>query len=53
MNAATGLCEGCHRTIDEIAAWSRMDDPDKRAVWALIDERRRALGVTAPPETAR
>ncbi|HJV60109.1 MAG TPA: DUF1289 domain-containing protein [Albitalea sp.] len=40
MSAATGLCEGCFRTIDEIAAWSRMDDEDKRAVWRLLDERR-------------
>ena len=22
----TGLCAGCHRTGDEIAAWSLMDD---------------------------
>lgn len=21
-----GLCRGCHRTGDEIAAWSRLDD---------------------------
>lgn len=53
MNAATSLCEGCLRTIDEIAAWSRMADPDKRAVWALIDERRRALGAAARQESAR
>lgn len=40
MNAATGWCEGCLRTIDEIAAWSTMSDDDKRAVWAQLDERR-------------
>ncbi|HUG23448.1 DUF1289 domain-containing protein [Piscinibacter sp.] len=40
MNAATGWCEGCYRTIDEIAAWSRMEDPAKRAVWALLEDRR-------------
>lgn len=45
MSPATGLCEGCRRTIDEIAAWSRMEDPEKRAVWALIDERRARLGM--------
>ena len=33
MDAATGLCEGCFRTLEEIAAWSRMDDTEKRAVW--------------------
>jgi predicted Fe-S protein YdhL (DUF1289 family) len=40
MNPRTGLCEGCSRTLDEIAAWSRMDDVEKRRVWALIEERR-------------
>jgi len=40
MNPRNGLCEGCLRTIDEIAAWSRMDDDEKRAVWTLLDERR-------------
>lgn len=44
MDAASGLCEGCCRTIDEIAAWSQMDDEDKRAVWQLIG--RRALTLT-------
>jgi len=41
MDAATGWCVGCHRTIDEIAAWSRMEDHEKMAVWALLDERRK------------
>lgn len=39
MNAASGLCEGCLRTIDEIAAWSTLDDDAKRAVWDAIDAR--------------
>lgn len=50
MSLSTGLCEGCHRTIDEIAAWSRMEDDEKRAVWALIDERRLRLGVQPAKE---
>ncbi len=41
MNERTGLCEGCARTIDEIAVWSVLDDDGKRAVWAAIAERRR------------
>ena len=40
MDAASGLCLGCQRTIDEIVAWSTMPDPAKRAVWALIEQRR-------------
>ena len=52
MSAATGLCEGCQRTIDEIAAWSRMEDHEKRAVWLLIDERR-ADAARAATEPSR
>jgi predicted Fe-S protein YdhL (DUF1289 family) len=40
MDARTGWCDGCLRTIDEIAAWSRMDDDAKRAVWADLVRRR-------------
>ncbi|WP_372528685.1 DUF1289 domain-containing protein [Piscinibacter sp.] len=43
MNAATGWCEGCMRTLDEIAAWSAMDDRAKRSVWALLPARRERL----------
>jgi predicted Fe-S protein YdhL (DUF1289 family) len=40
MDAATGWCEGCLRTIDEIAAWGSMHDDDKRAVWQRLEQRR-------------
>lgn len=40
MDAATGLCTGCARTIDEIAAWGRIDDEAKRRIWALLAARR-------------
>lgn len=39
MDAATGLCEGCLRTLDEIAHWSTMADADKRSVWRAIELR--------------
>jgi uncharacterized protein len=39
MNSETNLCEGCLRTLDEIAAWSRMDDATKREVWQSIGQR--------------
>ena len=42
LDAATGWCEGCLRTIDEIVAWSTMGDDDKRRVWALLPARREA-----------
>jgi predicted Fe-S protein YdhL (DUF1289 family) len=40
MNAATGWCAGCHRTIDEIAGWSRLSEDAKRAVWKELAQRR-------------
>jgi uncharacterized protein len=39
MNMDSELCEGCLRTLDEIAAWGRMDDATKREVWQSIGER--------------
>ncbi|SIT39958.1 putative Fe-S protein [Paraburkholderia piptadeniae] len=39
MDPANGLCEGCLRTIDEIANWSSFDDAAKRAVWDEIERR--------------
>ena len=39
MNAASGLCEGCLRTLDEIACWSIYEDDEKRAVLEQITAR--------------
>ena len=39
MSPRTGLCEGCLRTIDEIAAWSRMSPDEKRSVLAQLPAR--------------
>jgi hypothetical protein len=44
MDAATGLCVGCCRTLDEIAAWSVLDADAKRAVLAALPARRAAHG---------
>nr|WP_313792168.1 DUF1289 domain-containing protein [Denitromonas ohlonensis] len=43
MDPRTGLCEGCTRTIDEITAWSRIGDDEKRAILARVAEREAAL----------
>ena len=39
IDPASGLCAGCRRTLDEIAAWSRLDDAGKRIVWAQLARR--------------
>ena len=35
----TGVCHGCRRTLDEIAAWSTLGDADKRRVWQQLPGR--------------
>ena len=42
IDAASGVCVGCLRTIDEIAAWSTFDDAQRRDVWTRIAARARA-----------
>jgi predicted Fe-S protein YdhL (DUF1289 family) len=34
MHEATGWCEGCLRTLGEIAGWGQLPDPAKRLVLA-------------------
>ena len=40
VNPETGLCEGCFRTLDEIAAWSSMSAEERRAVLTLLRDRK-------------
>jgi predicted Fe-S protein YdhL (DUF1289 family) len=51
MNAQTGFCDGCLRTIDEIASWSVYDDDEKRAVLARLDSRKQGARVVMIGET--
>lgn len=39
MDDARGLCLGCMRTIDEIAAWSTLNDDARLAIWKTLPER--------------
>ena len=43
IDAATGWCEGCLRTIEEIAAWGGLDDAGRRHVWLRLGPRADAL----------
>jgi predicted Fe-S protein YdhL (DUF1289 family) len=45
MDARIGLCAGCHRTLDEIAAWSVLDDDARRAIVAALPGRKLALAA--------
>jgi predicted Fe-S protein YdhL (DUF1289 family) len=40
MDTNSGLCEGCLRTLDEIAGWAAATDDAKRLVLAAIAQRR-------------
>lgn len=52
MDDRSGLCAGCFRTLDEIAAWSVLDADDKRAVLAALPRRRAALAAQRTATTA-
>ena len=40
MGAASGYCEGCRRTLEEIARWSVYSPAEKRAVLAQLPARK-------------
>ena len=52
IDPRTAWCEGCLRTIDEIAAWGSLDDAKKLRVWRLLRQRRAELDAQPPPERA-
>ncbi|MBN9427581.1 MAG: MBL fold metallo-hydrolase [Burkholderiales bacterium] len=53
IDDTTGWCEGCLRTLDEIAAWGSLDDDSRRRTWASIGERRTTLAGGKLPPTLR
>jgi len=42
------FCCGCYRSLDEIAAWSRVSDEEKRVIVASAARRREESGAPAP-----
>ena len=56
MDADSGWCLGCLRTLDEIALWGSLDDAGKREVMQRLGPRRavaraRKLVAQVRPET--
>ncbi len=43
INSTSGLCEGCARTLDEIATWGTMSDTARRLVTQQLPARRAGL----------
>lgn len=47
LDPATGLCRGCGRNVDEIAAWGTMSEAERMRVMAELPERLAAPRVPA------
>ncbi|HEX2336488.1 MAG TPA: DUF1289 domain-containing protein [Hyphomicrobiaceae bacterium] len=45
IDASTGLCAGCSRSLPEIAGWSAMTDSERRRIMRDLPARR---GQTLP-----
>jgi predicted Fe-S protein YdhL (DUF1289 family) len=43
MDPRSGVCRGCCRTLEEIAAWAAMREPERLRIMALLPARKRAL----------
>lgn len=42
LDAATGLCEGCGRTREEIGMWGSLPETKRQAIMATLGHRLRA-----------
>jgi predicted Fe-S protein YdhL (DUF1289 family) len=51
IEAQSGWCEGCLRTIDEIAAWGALDERARREIWKRLPARRAARDAQAREAT--
>jgi hypothetical protein len=40
VDGESGLCLGCHRTLNEVAAWARFSDQEREAIMAELPARR-------------
>jgi len=52
IDPASKLCEGCGRTLAEIAQWSQLSEAERRAIMAELLERLRKAS-SEPPGHAR
>ena len=54
IDAVSGLCAGCGRSLAEIGGWLGFSDAERRAVMAALPARLAALAATGPsPEPVR
>jgi predicted Fe-S protein YdhL (DUF1289 family) len=43
VSGQTGLCIGCGRSLQEIASWGRLSEPERQAVMAELPARLEAV----------
>jgi uncharacterized protein len=48
LDPPSGLCRGCGRNGEEIAAWLRLSNSERARIMALLPERLAALGIATP-----
>jgi hypothetical protein len=46
MDARSGLCAGCARSLDEIARWGEMSGKERRAIMAALPMRQQRAGTS-------
>lgn len=46
LDANSGLCSGCYRTLEEITAWVRCDDEQRQAILGAVAIRRQTAANT-------
>ena len=39
VDGESGLCLGCYRRLNEVAAWSRLSDAERETIMAELPER--------------
>lgn len=49
IDPVSGLCTGCGRTLDEIAAWAKLGDAPRRAIMASLPARLKAMKAKDRP----
>jgi predicted Fe-S protein YdhL (DUF1289 family) len=49
IDPATKLCEGCGRTLQEIAQWSRLTEAERLAIMSTLEGRLSSLRGDADP----
>jgi uncharacterized protein len=50
MDPATGWCQGCWRTLDEITDWAVLEADEKLAIWRVVEQRQT---LPTPPTAHR